>query len=41
MGIFAGVLGLVLATPVIAIVIVLVNELYVKDEENKESLSAS
>jgi predicted PurR-regulated permease PerM len=41
MGIFAGVLGLVLATPIIAIVIVLVNELYVKDEENKESLSAS
>jgi predicted PurR-regulated permease PerM len=30
MGIFAGVLGLVLATPIVAVVIVLINELYVK-----------
>ena len=30
MGIFAGILGLALATPIVAIIIVLVNELYIK-----------
>jgi len=39
MGIFAGILGLVLATPVVAVVIVLVNELYVKNEEKEDTLS--
>jgi predicted PurR-regulated permease PerM len=30
MGIFAGILGLALATPIVAIIIVLVKELYIK-----------